>query len=120
MQDFRNLKVWRAAHGLAQTTYESARAFPREETYGMRSQMRQAAVSISANIAEGCGRGSDRDFRRFLHNAMGSACELETLVQLAHDLGLMRPAAVQAVVRRLLPTKQMLAGLIRTLTADSG
>ena len=77
MQDFRNLDVWQRARTLTKTVYEMTTDFPETEVFGLRSQMRRATVSICSNIAEGCGRRGDREFRRFRDVAMGSACELE-------------------------------------------
>jgi four helix bundle protein len=87
MQDFRQLKVWQKAHQLTLTVYRLTGAFPKTEQYGMTSQMRRSAASVACNIAEGCGRGSDVDFARFLQMAFGSASELEYQLLLAKDLG---------------------------------
>lgn len=87
MQDFRKLKVWEKSHRFSIDVYKATNVFPKEEIYGLTSQLRRAAVSISANIAEGCGRGSDADFKRFLHIAFGSASEAECLLELSKDLG---------------------------------
>jgi four helix bundle protein len=87
MKDFKELKVWVKAHQLTLAVYQATTTFPKEELYGLTSQMRRSAASIPTNIAEGCGRGSDDDFRRFLQIAMGSASELEYQLLLAHDLG---------------------------------
>ena len=86
MKNFRELKVWEKAHLLTIDIYRITATFPKEEMYGLTSQIRRASSSIPANIAEGCGRGSDNDFRRFLQIAMGSASELEYHLLLAHDL----------------------------------
>jgi four helix bundle protein len=87
MQDFRNLLVWQKSHELVLEIYRISRDFPREELFGLTSQMRRCAVSVPSNIAEGCGRGSDPDFARFLIIAMGSCSELEYQVLLSRDLG---------------------------------
>ncbi len=86
MQDFHTLKVWEKAHQLTLDVYHATVAFPKEEIYGLTSQIRRASSSIAANIAEGCGRGSNAEFRQFLQVAMGSACELEYHLLLARDL----------------------------------
>lgn len=75
MQDFRNLEVWRLSHQLTLEVYRVTRSLPSDERFGLTSQLRRAAVSIEANLAEGCGRGSDADFGRFVQTAMGSASE---------------------------------------------
>ena len=88
MRDFRNLRVWRAAHRATLSVYRQSAHFPRDEVHGLRSQLRRAAASMGANIAEGCGRTSDADARRSFHYALASACEAVNHVILAHDLGL--------------------------------
>jgi four helix bundle protein len=77
MRDFRRLNVWACSHRLALRVYEASAAFPERERYGLTSQTRRAAVSIAANIAEGCGRSGDAELRRFLSIAAGSASELQ-------------------------------------------
>jgi len=86
MHKFKELKVWQKARILVKEVYLITRKFPSEETYGIISQIRRSAVSIPANIAEGCGRNSDNEFNRFLDIANGSAFELETLFTLSCDL----------------------------------
>jgi four helix bundle protein len=86
MKDFRELKVWEKAHHLTLEIYKMTAEFPKEEQFGITSQIRRAATSIGLNIAEGCGRGSDADFKRFLFIALGSATETEYCLQLALDL----------------------------------
>jgi four helix bundle protein len=90
MQSFRNLKVWERAHVLTLDVYQSSKSFPREEMYGLTSQMRRASASIGANIAEGSCRRGDIDFARFLQMAAGSTSELEYHLLLARDLKLLQ------------------------------
>ncbi|MGA9043227.1 MAG: four helix bundle protein [Terriglobales bacterium] len=92
MQDFRHLKVWEKAHGLTLDVYRSSKPFPREEIFGLTSQMRRCSASIGANIAEGTCRKGDIEFGRFLQIAMGSASELEYHLLLAKDLDLLKDA----------------------------
>lgn len=87
MQDFKNLQIWKMAFDLNKEMYNITVKFPKEEAYGLTSQLRRASVSISSNIAEGCGRRTDRDFISFLYNAMGSLKEVENLILIAKDLG---------------------------------
>lgn len=87
MGDFRKLKVWREAHRTVLSIYKVTGHFPRHEMYGMTSQMRRAGVSIASNIAEGYGRGGDRELLRYLRIALGSVSELEYQLLLAKDLG---------------------------------
>jgi four helix bundle protein len=86
MQDFRDLKVWQRAHQLVLRLYKATATFPDAERFGLISQIRRAAVSIPANIAEGSRRGTDADFARFLRIAIGSASEVDYFVLLARDL----------------------------------
>ncbi len=87
MSDFKRLKVWEKAHGLTLRTYAITKSFPREETYGLTSQMRRAAVSIGSNIAEGCGRNTKKEMGYFLRIALGSTQELRYQFILGRDLG---------------------------------
>ncbi|MBN1372848.1 MAG: four helix bundle protein [Anaerolineaceae bacterium] len=119
MQDFRNLKVWQSAHEVALKTYKATEGFPKSELYGLTNQIRRAAVSVSANIAEGCGRGSDLDFARFLQIAMGSASELEYELLLSRDLGFLKPEDHENLNQGIHKVKQMLASLLKKLRADS-
>ena len=91
VKDFRELKVWQKAHELTLLVYRITTAFPREELYGLTSQLRRACSSIAANLAEGCGRSGDAEFARFCSIAMGSASELEYHPLLAKDLKLIKP-----------------------------
>jgi four helix bundle protein len=77
MKDFRELKVWQKSHQLTLDIYKATAPFPKDEQYGITSQIRRAAASVAANIAEGCCRGTDADFARFLQIAISSASELE-------------------------------------------
>jgi four helix bundle protein len=91
MRDFRKLQVWEKAHQMTLAVYKVTARFPRAEVYGLVSQMRRAAVSIPANIAEGCGREGGAELGRYLKIAMGSASELEYELLLAHELGFIGP-----------------------------
>jgi four helix bundle protein len=95
LQNFRNLKIWHKAHALTLDVYRLSKQFPRDELYGLTSQMRRASVSIGANVAEGCCRKGDAELGRFLQIAMGSASELEYEVLLAKDLELLSPPSFQ-------------------------
>jgi four helix bundle protein len=115
VKDFRNLTVWRKSHLLAIAVYRATREYPRDELYGLTSQTRRAAVSIPANIAEGCGRATDADFARFLDLAAGSANELEYHLLLASELSFMPPGEYDPLAAGVREVKQMLASLIRRL-----
>ena len=86
MRDFKRLKVWEKAHQLTVEVYGATKTFPREELYGLTSQIRRASTSVPTNIAEGCGRTGERELARFLQISMGSASELEYQFLLAYDL----------------------------------
>jgi four helix bundle protein len=91
VHDFRRLRVWQEAAELAITVYRQTRALPQEEKFGLRSQIRSAAISVSSNIAEGAGRGGGREMARFLRVAMGSLAELDSQMEVAVRLGLITP-----------------------------
>jgi four helix bundle protein len=115
MQDFRNLEVWRKSHELTVRVYASTRSFPREEVYGLTSQLRRAAASVPTNIAEGCGRSSVGDYTRFLQIAMGSASELEYHLLLARDLAFLESTTHKELDARTVEVKRMLASMIASL-----
>lgn len=119
MKDFKKLKVWQKAHNLTLLVYKITRKFPKEELYGLTSQIRRAASSIPANIAEGSGRGGDADFARFLQIAMGSASELEYRLLLAHDLNMIERHTFEIFTDNTTEVKQMLTSLIKKLKAES-
>ncbi len=115
MEDFKNLVVWAKAHQLALSVYQLTRTFPREEMFGITSQVRRASASIGANIAEGCGRRSDGEFRRFLQIARGSASELECHLLLAKDLDFMTAEQFEVLEAKVLEVQRMLASLAQRL-----
>lgn len=117
MQSFKNLDVWQLAHSLRVRAYDVVVGFPREELYGLRSQVTRAAGSIAANIAEGCGRNGDKEFARFLDIAMGSATELECHLLCAKDRGFVSAPALDPYLLELDRLQRMLGALIRTIRA---
>ena len=119
MQSFKNLKVWEKAHALTLDIYRYSKAFPRDEVYGLTSQMRRSSASIGANIAEGCCRKGDSELGRFLQIAMGSASELEYHLLLARDLDFLNSPDYQRLELEVVEVKRMLSSLIRKLRADS-
>jgi len=118
MRAFRDLIVWQKAHQLTLDLYRVTKSFPRDEQYGLTSQIRRAASSVGANIAEGCGRGTARDFARFVQMALGSASELEYELFLASDLGLFPGTTYAQFESAIISVNRMLTGLGRRLTAD--
>lgn len=118
MKDFRTLKVWEKAHALTLAIYKATAGFPKQETYALTSQVQRAAVSIPANIAEGCGKDSDAELKRYFLIAMGSASELEYLLLLAHDLGYLPAKAFQSMTNDLIEIRKMLNAFIQKLKAS--
>lgn len=119
MKDFRNLKVWEKAHHLTLALYPVTASFPRDEAYGLASQIRRSASSIPSNIAEGCGREGDPEFARFCIIARGSASELEYQLLLARDLKLIQPGDYEKLSAQTVEIKRMLTVLVQKLTADA-
>ena len=118
MKDFHELKVWQKAHQLTLAVYQITATFPREELYGLTSQLRRCSGSIPANLAEGCGRNGDAEFARFCSIAMGSASELEYHLLLAKDLRLLKPKEHNELSQRATELKRMLTALLQKLNAD--
>ncbi len=113
MKDYRNLTVWAKAHDLALETYRATATFPKEEIYGLVSQLRRASVSIPANIAEGCGRSGDAELRHFMDISLGSANELEYHLLLSRDLGFINEADYRKLSQDVIQVKRMLTGFIQ-------
>lgn len=112
MQNFKDLKVWQKAHRIVLSIYQQTVSFPAQEKFGLTNQIRRAAVSIPANIAEGSVRSSDADFARFLHIALGSASEVDYYLVLARDLRFWNEETYQTLDADLQEIKRMLAALI--------
>ena len=116
MQDYRNLQVWQKAHELALTTYGISAYLQKPEAWPLRDQVFRAAISIPSNIAEGAGRGSDPDFRRFLWHSLGSCNELEYDLLLARDLRFLSCEQHAPLAQQLEEVRRMLSGLVKRLT----
>ena len=119
MKDFRKLQVWRKSHEFTLLIYKATARFPRDERYTLTSQVRRAAASIPANIAEGCGRRTDADFARFLQMAAGSASELDYHLLLASDLGFLTKDELHCMSDRLNEIRRMLTAFLQKLAANS-
>jgi four helix bundle protein len=115
MQNFRNLEVWKRSHKLTLQLHDVTSIYPKAQIYGLVSQTTRAAGSIGANLAEGCGRGTDPDFRRFVQIAMGSACELENHLQLAFDLKFLEEKQYTYLNNETVGIKRMLSSLLKRL-----
>ncbi len=112
MQNYKELKVWERAHHFTLNVYESTRSFPNEEIYGLTNQLRRAAFSIPANIAEGCGKNTKNDFANFLNIALGSANESEYFIILSRDLKYLNQERFDILYNYINEVKAMLIGLI--------
>lgn len=113
MKDFKNLIVWRKSHEFVLKIYEISKDFPKEEVYGLTSQVRRASSSVPTNIAEGCGRNTEGELYRFLCIAMGSASEVEYQLLLCYDLGFINEKIYQTTNTELIELKKMLNALIQ-------
>ena len=118
MKDFRDLLVWQRSHRFTLAVYTASKSFPKDELFGLTSQIRRASSSIPANLAEGCGRDSDADFKRFVVIAHGSASEAEYFVLLASELGFLSEVQRAPLTNEIAEIKRMLGGLVRKLKAD--
>jgi four helix bundle protein len=123
-QSFRDLVVWQRAMQLTVAVYKLTQEFPREEQYGLTSQIRRSVVSIPSNIAEGQGRGSAGEFRQFLGIARGSNCEVQTQLEIARALNLGSPLLIDKAEALSDEVRKMLFGILdslkdtKKLTAD--
>jgi four helix bundle protein len=115
MGDFKRLKVWQKSHQLAQAVYIETSKFPEDERFGLTSQLRRAAASIAANLAEGCGRRTDRELDRYVRISLGSATELEYHLILAKDIGCLSPARYEILASITSEVQNMLVGLRKPL-----
>jgi len=115
MKNFKNLKVWEKGIHLVVNIYKKIEEFPKEELYGLTSQIKRSAISIPSNIAEGSGRGSDKDFNRFLDISLGSSFELETQLIIANRLRFLNEADFSALSEQLDEEQKMIIGLQKKL-----
>jgi four helix bundle protein len=117
VKDFRELIIWQRSHQLVLAVYRVTKSFPKEELFGLTSQLRRSAASIPANIAEGCGRDGDAELKRFLNIALGSACELDYHLLLASELGYIPLEDAQPLCAEVLDLRRMLGSFIQKLRA---
>jgi four helix bundle protein len=120
MQPFRHLVVWRHAHALALNVLRLTASIPRQHNSGLISQLRRAAQSIPTNIAEGCGRESNRDFAKFLQIAIGSSSELEYHLQFCADADLAERTECDARIADVIQIRRMLIGLLKRVRTSDG
>ena len=114
-QSYKDLVAWQKAMDLVTATYRSTASFPKEEQFGLTSQLRRAAVSIPSNIAEGQGRLSEKEFRYFLGQARGSLMEVETQLQIAQNLGYLKAAQTTEVLKACAEVGRILNGLMASI-----
>ena len=115
MKDFKNLKVWQKGIKLVVDIYKTSKHFPKEELYGLTSQMRRSPVSIPSNIAEGAGRGSNKEFSRFLDISLGSSFELETQIILARELDFISDNDFNTLTEKVQEEQKMITGLQKSI-----
>ena len=118
MRNYKNFLIWQKSHQLTLDIYKTTVSFPKDEIFGLISQMKRSSSSIPTNIAEGCGRNSDKDFCRFLYIAFGSANELEYQILLSIDLSFINNENGQKLLYQIEEVKKMLNGLITKLNAE--
>ncbi len=116
MRDFKKLEVWKRDIVFGKLVYDATKEFPREEVYGLTSQLRRAVTSISSNIAEGCGRRTKKDFVYFLYNAMGSVREVESQLYIAKELGYLEDDNLKRLTNEIEYVARMLAGFIKYIS----
>jgi len=115
IRSFRDLEIWQRGIILTEAVYESTKAFPKEELYGLVAQLRRTAVSISSNIAEGFARRHNKEYKQFLHISLGSCAELTTQVIIASKLRYIADKAAAAMVNEIKEISKMTMGLIKKL-----
>lgn len=115
VKSYRDLQVWQKARVLVSEVYKISGSFPREEMYGLTSQLRRAVVSVPSNIAEGSSKGSTREYIRFLNISYGSLCEAETQLYLAFDLGFITMEQLEELLNKTNELGRMTHGLLRAL-----
>lgn len=120
MKDYKKFIVWQKSHQLTLDVYKITSVYPKEELFGLTSQIKRACSAIPMNIAEGCGRNSDKDFCRFLYIAFGSANELEYQIILSIDLNFIERQKGQNLLIQIEEIKKMLNGLISKLNQANG
>lgn len=115
MRDYKKLTVWEKSYSFGIKVYTITKSFPKEEIYGLTSQMRRSAISIPSNIAEGSRRSTEKDFKSFLHIAYGSGAELETQIMFAKDLEYISPEISNPLLAELSEIMRMLNAFIQKL-----
>ena len=112
---YKDLVAWQKAMDLVTDVYKFTGAFPKEELYGLTSQLRRAAVSVPSNIAEGQGRKGDGEFKHFLRLSLGSLMEVETQIMISERLGYLTPSSAQSLLRHTGELERIMNGLIKSI-----
>ncbi|MFH1479871.1 MAG: four helix bundle protein [Pseudomonadota bacterium] len=115
LKNYKELKIWQKSYELCLEIYRITKGFPKEERYGLTSQIRRAAVSVPSNIAEGYGRKTTPEYIRFLYIAYGSNCELETQILLSGDLGYIETGKLEILLEGIGEVERMLKALIKSI-----
>ncbi|MEM7548415.1 MAG: four helix bundle protein [Bacteroidota bacterium] len=119
MHNFRELNIWKKSMDITKEVYSVSADFPSEEKYALTSQIRRSAISIPSNIAEGCGRKSDKELSHFLSISLGSCFELETQIELASMLNFIDQSHKQALVNELTEIQKMISGFTKKTRTES-
>jgi len=120
MRDYKNILAWKKADDLTVAVYEATRSFPKDEVYSLTSQLRRAAYSVPANIAEGASRSTQKDYLHFLYIARGSAAEVAYFIHLAHRLGYLNDDVHARLAELADEAARVLTGLIRSVEKELG
>ncbi len=115
VRNFKNLRIWHRSRAFVKTIYQLTKSVPKEERFGLTSQIKRAAISVPSNIAEGCGKGTEKDLNRFLDNAVGSACEIETQLYLAYDLEFIDQKVMESTTDEIQQIRKMIVAYQKTL-----
>jgi len=116
VRNFKNLKIWHHSRAFVKTIYQLAKVFPKEELFSLTSQIKRATVSVPSNIAEGSGKGMEKGLNRFLDNAVGSSCEIETQLYLAYDLEFINQKVMESSTDEIQQIRRMIIAYQKTLS----
>lgn len=119
VKNFKSLEIWKRSRVLVKDVYLILEKFPDSEKFGLTSQIKRSAISVSSNIAEGCGRRTYKDLSRFLDIAIGSLCEIETQIYLAQDLAFISIEQTKEVLSETIEIRKMILGFQKSLTPDT-
>jgi len=115
VSSFKDLEIWQRSIGLVEEIYRITKSFPQEETYGLSSQLRRAAISIPSNIAEGFARASEKEYKQFLYVSLGSCAEVSTQITIADRLGYLKQEKADVLSDEVKQISKMTMGLIKKL-----